>query len=156
MPPSSVFPQAFTCPLLAWLLHLLAAPLPRVTPPDFEAMHTFFSTRLTRAAMTAARPARRHLVRALRHHATRTRALSEQWRDKKPVDSIRTWFRTFFTALRVQGAQRRLSLRALLPNSTTSRIPEATRTQVAEPRSTSRRPRRTSATSTGWFAFATR
>ena len=65
----------------------------RDTLPTCEAMHTLLSTRLTRAALKAARPARRHVVRALRHHATRTRALGEQWRDAKAVDGIRTWFK---------------------------------------------------------------
>ncbi|HEX7936980.1 MAG TPA: hypothetical protein VF573_28425, partial [Paraburkholderia sp.] len=71
--------------------------------PLSEAMRTFLSTRFTRAALKAARPARRHVVRALRHHATRTRALGEQWRDAKAVDGIRTWFNTFFSALRTRG-----------------------------------------------------
>ncbi|WP_341313651.1 hypothetical protein WN982_20145 [Paraburkholderia sp. IMGN_8] len=119
-------------------------------------MHTLLSTRLTRAALKAARPARRHVVRALRHHATRTRALGEQWRDAKAVDGIRTWFQTFFAALRIQGGSRRFSLRTLLRKPTPLRALTATRrAPVAAPQSTSRRPRRMSTSgSTGWFAFA--
>jgi hypothetical protein len=117
-------------------------------------MHTFLSTRLTRAAMTAARPARRRVVHALRHHSARTRALTEQWRDTRPVDNIRTWFRTFFSALRVQGATRRFSLRTLLRKPTPLRL--AVRREPVAVRGMSRMPRRTSTTSTGWFVFASR
>ncbi|MBP0592844.1 hypothetical protein J8I87_24555 [Paraburkholderia sp. LEh10] len=119
-------------------------------------MHSPLSTRLTRA-FNAARPARRHLVRALRHHSARTRALAEQVRDAKPVDSVRLWFRTFFSALRTQGASRRLSLRTLLRSPAPVRMlgvsPRAAKPASA-PRGTSRRPRRLSTTSEGWFAFA--
>jgi len=119
-------------------------------------MHTLLSTRFTRAALKAARPARRHVVRALRHHATRTRALGEQWRDTKAVDGIRTWFNTFFSALRTRGSSRRFSLRTLLRKPTPLRLTAAQRAPVAVPsQSTSRRPRRMSTNgSTGWFAFA--
>ena len=119
-------------------------------------MHTLLSTRFTRAALKAARPARRHVVRALRHHATRTRALGEQWRDTKAVDCIRTWFNTFFSALRTRGGSRRFSLRTLLRKPTPLRLTAAQRAPLAVPsQSTSRRPRRMSTNgSTGWFAFA--
>ncbi|OLL33598.1 hypothetical protein BTH42_00975 [Burkholderia sp. SRS-W-2-2016] len=116
-------------------------------------MHTLLSTRLTRAALKAARPARRHVVRALRHHAARTRALGEQWRDAKAVDGIRTWFNTFFSALRQQGGTRRLSLRTLLRKPTPLRLAVAKRTPAVRV-NTSRRPRRLSTSSSGWFAFA--
>ncbi|MEX3930300.1 hypothetical protein AB4Y32_00545 [Paraburkholderia phymatum] len=128
-------------------------------------MHSPLSTRLTRA-FNAARPARRHVVRALRHHSARTRALAAQLRDAKPVDSVRVWFRIFFSALRMQGASRRLSLRTLLRNPSSVRMlgvsPRAAKQVVlagapkpaSSPRGTSRRPRRVSATSEGWFAFA--
>ncbi|WP_144154870.1 hypothetical protein [Paraburkholderia sp. BCC1885] len=114
-------------------------------------MHTLLSTRLTRAALKAARPARRHVVRALRHHATRTRALAGQWRDAKPVDGIRTWFQTFFVALRSKAGSRRFSLRTLLRKPTPLRALPAPRVVA---RSTSRRPRRMSFGSEGWFGFA--
>ncbi|MFM0069656.1 hypothetical protein PQQ86_00620 [Paraburkholderia sediminicola] len=118
-------------------------------------MHTLLSTRLTRAALKAARPARRHVVRALRHHATRTRALGEQWREAKAVDGIRTWFHTFFSALRLQGSSRRFSLRTLLRKPTPLRLTATHNAPVAAPQSTSRRPRRMSTSgSSGWFAFA--
>ncbi|PQV45225.1 hypothetical protein [Paraburkholderia sp. BL21I4N1] len=118
-------------------------------------MHTLLNTRLTRAALKAARPARRHVVRALRHHATRTRAMGEQWRDAKAVDGIRTWFHTFFSALRLQGSSRRFSLRTLLRKPTPLRLAAPQRAPVAAPQSMSRRPRRMSTNgSTGWFAFA--
>ncbi|WP_429300084.1 hypothetical protein [Paraburkholderia sp. GAS199] len=117
-------------------------------------MHTLLNTRLTRAALKAARPARRHVVRALRHHATRTRALGAQWRDAKAVDSVRTWFHTFFSALRLQGSTRRFSLRTLLRKPTPLRLSAPRRDAVVAPRSSTRRPRRASTNgSTGWFAF---
>ena len=118
-------------------------------------MHTLLSTRLTRAALKAARPARRHVVRALRHHATRTRALGEQWREAKAVDGLRTWFHTFFSALRLQGSSRRFSLRTLLRKPTPLRLTATRNAPVVAPQSTSRRPRRMSTSgSSGWFAFA--
>jgi len=117
-------------------------------------MHTLLNTRFTRAALKAARPARRHVVRALRHHATRTRALAGQWREAKPVDSIRTWFQMFFSALRTQAGSRRFSLRTLLRKPTPLRALPPKR--VSAPRSTSRRPRRMSFGNEGWFGFASR
>lgn len=124
------------------------------TLPNCEAMHTLLSTRLTRAALKAARPARRHMIRALRHHAARTRALGEQWRDAKAVDGIRTWFQTFFSALRQQSGTRRLSLRTLLRKPTPLRLAVAKRAPAAVQTPSSRRPRRLSTSSSGWFAFA--
>jgi len=115
-------------------------------------MHTLLSTRLTRAALKAARPTRRHLMQALRHHAARTRALGEQWRDAKAVDGIRTWFHTFFSALRQQSGARRFSLRKPTPQ----RLAAAKRAPTAAPLHASRRPRRLSTSSSGWFAFASR
>ncbi|WP_429283958.1 hypothetical protein [Paraburkholderia sp. GAS41] len=117
-------------------------------------MHTLLSTRLTRAALKAARPARRHVMRALRHHATRTRALAGQWRDAKAVDGIRTWFQTFFIALRTRAGSRRFSLRTLLRKPVPLRALPAPR--AVAPRSTSRRPRRMSFCCEGWFGFASR
>ncbi|MCX4163768.1 MULTISPECIES: hypothetical protein [Paraburkholderia] len=115
-------------------------------------MHNFFSTRLTHAALTAARPARRHVMRALRHHSARTRALAEQLRDARPVDGIRTWFYAFFSTLRSRRASHRLSLRTLLRKPAPLRAPSTLR--IPAPHSTSRRPRRLGASSAGWFAFA--
>jgi hypothetical protein len=117
-------------------------------------MHTLLSTRLTRAALKAARPARRHVVRALRHHSARTRALAEQWRGAKPVDSIRTWFYTFFAALRSQAGARRFSLRTLLRKPNAGRAVPARRSVPVHSRS--RGPRRSLTCGMGWFAFATR
>ena len=102
--------------------------------------------------MKAARPTRRHMMGALRHHAARTRALGEQWRDAKAVNGIRTWFQTFFSALRQQSGTRRLSLRTLLRKPTPLRLAVAKRPPVVHT-PTSRRPRRLSTSSSGWFAF---
>jgi hypothetical protein len=162
MPPASAFFSVefralvpfIATPSLAHLVLLWVHFPSRDTLPTCEAMHTLLSTRLTRAALKAARPARRHVVRALRHHATRTRALGEQWRDAKAVDGIRIWFHTFFSALRLQGSSRRFSLRTLL-RKPTPHLSMTKRTPVAVPQNTSRRPRRMSTnSSTGWFAFA--
>jgi hypothetical protein len=132
----------------------IPAHLPMCGPlPTREAMHTLLSTRLTHAALKAARPTHRHMMRALRHHAARTRALGEQWRDARAVDGIRTWFHTFFSALRQQGSTRRLSLRTLLRKPTPLRL--AVKERAPEVRvHASRRPRRLSTSSSGWFAFA--
>jgi hypothetical protein len=150
------FTPSFATPSLAHLV-LVFVHFPVHVPTcgpllTCEAMHTLLSTKLTRAALKAARPARRHLMRALRHHAARTRALGEQWRDAKAVDGIRTWFHTFFSALRQQSGTRRFSLRTLLRKPTPLRLAITKRAPVAR-LSTSRRPRRTSTSSSGWFAF---
>jgi len=123
-------------------------------------MHTVFDTRrLTHAALKAARPARRHVMRALRHHAARTRALAEQVRETKPIDSMRAWFHSFFSVLRLRSGARHFSLRTLLyrPNTQLRALGATGKPATASPapsRSSARRPRRTSASSTGWFAFA--
>jgi len=154
-PEFQAFAPFIATPPLAHLVLFMAHALSRDTLPTCEAMHTLLSTRLTRAALKAARPARRHVVRALRHHATRTRALGEQWREAKAVDGIRTWFHTFFSALRLQGSSRRFSLRTLLRKPTPLRLCAPRRAPVAAPQNTSRRPRRMSTSgSSGWFAFA--
>lgn len=136
----------------------LAAAIVRISParrrPSSKAMHTLLSTRLTRAARIAARPAQRHVARALRHHSARTRALAGQWRDARPVDGIRTWFNAFFAALRARRSSHRLSLRTLLRKPAPLRAPSTRR--IPAPHSTSRRPRRMGASSAGWFAFAAR
>jgi hypothetical protein len=152
MPPHPVSIQARAPISLARLLHICAAP-PGDSLPTFEAMHTLLSTRLSRAAFKAARPARRHVMRALRHHATRTRALAGQWREARPVDGIRTWFQAFFSALRMQAGTRRFSLRTLLRKPTPLRALPA---RKIAPRNVSRRPRRMSFGNEGWFAFASR
>lgn len=130
----------------------------RISParrrPFSKAMHTLLSTRLTRAARIAARPAQRHVARALRHHSARTRALAGQWRGAHPVDGIRTWFNAFFSALRARRSSHRLSLRTLLRKPAPLRAPSTRR--IPAPHSTSRRPRRMGASSAGWFAFAAR
>lgn len=92
------------------------------------------------------------MIRALRHHSARTQALAPQ-ATARPVDGIRSWFRGFFLNLRARAASRDVSLRTLL------RRPMQLRAPSPKPRAaalTSRRPRRTSATSAGWFAFAVR
>jgi hypothetical protein len=113
-------------------------------------MTTRIAKSLTRAAARAARPARRGVVRALRHHSARTQALTQQFRQVHPVDGIRSWFLGFFLTLR--ASSHRASLKALLRRPAQLRAPAPKAKSSAI---TSRRPRRVSATSPGWFAFAT-
>jgi hypothetical protein len=111
---------------------------------------------LTKVASRAARPARRGMIRALRHHSARTQALAEQLKNVHPVEGIRSWFRGFFFNLRVRAVSRKVSLRALLRRPAPLRAPSA---QPAKPKAaalTSRRPRRLSTSSAGWYAFAAR
>jgi hypothetical protein len=122
-------------------------------------MHTLFdTTRMTHAAHTAlkaARPARRHVVRSLRHHAARTRALAQQVRDVKPVDSMRAWFHSFFSVLRMRAGTRHFSLRTLLyrPNAPLRSLAAPSTVHAAR---NTRRPRRMATSSEGWFGFAMR
>jgi hypothetical protein len=110
---------------------------------------------LSRVASRAARPAKRGVIRALRHHSARTHALAEQIKHVRPVDGIRSWFRGFFFNLSVRAVSRKVSLRSLLPRATlrapTIKLP---RPQAAA--LTSRRPRRLSTSSEGWYGFAAR
>ncbi|MDR5821426.1 hypothetical protein QCE64_13125 [Caballeronia sp. LZ043] len=116
-------------------------------------MNSRIAMGLSRAASRAARPARRGMIRALRHHSTRTRLLAEQLKQVHPVDGIRSWFRGLFFNLRVRAASRRVSLRALLRRPVSLRAP----TPKPKPAAlTSRRPRRLSTSSAGWYAFAAR
>ncbi len=102
-------------------------------------------------------------MRALRHHAARTRALASQVREAKPVDGMRAWFHSFFSVLRVRSGARHFSLRTLLyrPNTPLQAFSaigtsSASSTDTVRAQHNPRRPRRTSASSTGWFAFAMR
>ncbi|CDY78091.1 FIG00454842: hypothetical protein [Caballeronia glathei] len=112
-----------------------------------------FASSITCVAVRAARPARRGVVRALRHHSARTQALAEQLKHVYPVDGIRSWFRGFFSTLRVRAATRRMSLKTLLRRPVQLRAPVP---KVKPAVLTSRRPRRLSTASAGWFAFAAR
>ncbi|MDE1142201.1 MULTISPECIES: hypothetical protein [Paraburkholderia] len=118
-------------------------------------MHTLFDTRrMTRAALKAARP-RRHVVRALRHHAARTHALAQHVREARPVDGMRAWFHAFFSVLRQRAGSRHFSLRTLLyrPNTTLRTLAAPSTVHTAR---NTRRPRRMGASSEGWFGFAMR
>jgi len=111
-------------------------------------------THAAHTALKAARPARRHVVRALRHHAARTRALAQQVRDVKAVDGMRSWFHSFFSVLRMRAGTRHFSLRTLLyrPNAPLRSLAAPATVHTAR---NTRRPRRM-AVSTGWFGFAMR
>src|ERR1700678_1723797 len=119
-------------------------------------MNIRFVNRLTRAAVRAARPAGRGVVRALRHHSARTQVLAGELKNIHPVDGIRSWFHGFFSNLRLRAASRQVRFKALL------RKPMQLRAPVAKPNpapdainTSSRRPRRLS-TSDGWFGFSSR
>lgn len=115
-------------------------------------MSTFFTTGLARAAFKAARPARRHVVRALRHHAARARALASRVLDAHPVDSLHAWFQAFFAVLRSRSGARHFSLRTLLYRPATPLRALAARRTANAPQT--RRPRRMAATSASWFVCA--
>ena len=108
---------------------------------------------LGRVASCAARPARRGVIRALRHHSARTQALAEQFSNARPVSGIRSWFRGFVFNLRARAVSRNLSLRTLLRRPMQLRAPSPKPKAAAL---TSRRPRRVSASSAGWYDFALR
>jgi hypothetical protein len=110
---------------------------------------------LSRVAARAARPAKRGVIRALRHHSARTHALAEQIKNVHPVDGIRSWFRGFFLNLRVQAA-RKVSLKALLRPPAPLRAPSSRPAKPKAAALTSRRPRRLLASSSAWYAFAAR
>jgi hypothetical protein len=112
---------------------------------------------LTRVAARAARPARRGVIRALRHHSARTHALAEQIKNVHPVEGIRSWFRGFFLNLRVSAVSRKVTLKALLPRPASLRAPSFAKSSKPKAAAqTSRRPRRLSTSSTAWYAFAAR
>jgi hypothetical protein len=111
---------------------------------------------LNRVAVRAARPAKRGVIRALRHHSARTHALAEQLKHVHPVDGIRSWFRGFFVNLRVRAVSRKVSLRSLLPRPVSLHAPVAKAPKPNAAAITSRRPRRLSTSSAGWYAFAAR
>ncbi|WP_207000124.1 hypothetical protein [Trinickia mobilis] len=121
-------------------------------------MHTRLTTRIKRVALKAARPARRQIVRALRHHAARTRQLAQQ-RQAWSADGFRAWFQTLFSILRMRAGARpfsRFSLRTLLPKPpVTLHALTSRRTPDGSLHGANRRPRRLAA-SAGWFAFAAR
>ena len=116
-------------------------------------MHRKIAIRLKHAALKAARPARRGVVRALRHHAARARQIARPFENQAPAGLLRSWLRALVAVLRTRRAARRFSLRALLVK------PAVRRVQAAQARflhqATHRRPRRLLA-SAEWFAFAAR
>ncbi|WJF90173.1 hypothetical protein QS306_00300 [Paraburkholderia bonniea] len=117
-------------------------------------MNTFFTSRLTRAAFQATRPSRGRVVRALRHHVARARALAAQWREMHAANSgVRAWFRRFFSALRLPGNSRQFLPRALFRRPAMLRRPVALPARLP---GMGRRPRRMSPASADWFAFSGR
>jgi len=120
-------------------------------------MHRHLALRLKQAALKAARPEPRRIIRALRPHATaaQMRATGSN-ACAKPVPQggiLRAWLRTLLAALWARRGARPFSLRMLLRHGAQSR-PFAQRDHAAY-RVTNRRPRRLAA-SEGWFSFAAR
>ncbi len=112
--------------------------------------------RLKQAALKAARPARRGIVRALRHHAAsahrqQARAGIRPQTSAGPGGFVRAWLRTLISALWVRSAARPFSLRTLLRHRTRTSF-AAARGNTAH-RVANRRVRRLAA-SAGWFSFA--
>ncbi|CAN7536699.1 hypothetical protein LJR230_003674 [Trinickia sp. LjRoot230] len=120
-------------------------------------MYRRFAIRLKHAALKAARPARRGVIRALRHHAARARRiarpLAPAGRAQAAGGMLRGWLQTLLATLQARNASRRFSLRALFVKPAVRRV-HAARARFA-PRALERRPRRLAA-SAGWFAFAAR
>jgi hypothetical protein len=121
-------------------------------------MHRRLALRLKQAALKAARPARRGIVRALRHHAASNRnQVSHPSPSAKPPGVLRAWLQTLLAALWARNwarsSTRRFSLRTLLHHSV--RPHPASEPRNATPRVTNRRPRRLAA-SAEWFSFAAR
>jgi len=108
--------------------------------------------------LSPARPIRRAPMPALRHHAVRTGALSQQPAHGQPstgrTHGLRAWLRAVLSALRTGTRARRLLLRRLLRRATIRRsaVAPAKRSATA---GGNRRPRRLAA-SAGWFGFASR
>jgi hypothetical protein len=109
--------------------------------------------RLKQAALKAARPARRGIVRALRHHAASARRQSARANPSvrsEPAGVLRAWLRALVAALLARNAVRSFSLNTLLRHNTRPRAAAARDSYRA---TSSRRVRRL-AGSAGWFSFA--
>lgn len=122
-------------------------------------MHKRLSSRHNRMTLSPARPVHRTSIRALRHHAARTRALDTRrsatnGSHERSGGLLRSWLRAVLSALRIGTRARRVQLRRLLRRATIRRstLARAKRSATA---SGNRLPRRLSA-STGWFTFGSR
>jgi hypothetical protein len=123
---------------------------------QFVTMHRRLAFRLKQAALKAARPARRGIVRALRHHAAsaRMQAASRPSSSAAPQGGVlRAWLHTLLAALWARSGMPRFSLRTLLHHNSQSRVFTSGGKTVR--RMLSRRPRRLAA-SPEWFSFAAR
>jgi len=89
-----------------------APPVDRDTVSVSVPMHRRIAIRLKHAALKAARPARRGVVRALRHHAVRARRSVRSFDHQAPTGLLRSWLRALVAVLRTRRAARRFSLRA--------------------------------------------
>ncbi|WP_179402923.1 hypothetical protein [Burkholderia guangdongensis] len=91
--------------------------------------------------------------RTLRHHRARSQALAGRKLQHGRLEGIRAWFRAFFSMMNAHVLVRRTGLRSLLQKPSSLRALALRRAHGPQRRIN--RPRR-QATSTGWFAFATR
>jgi|ERR1700738_2767117 hypothetical protein len=146
---------------MARLLHLQCSALHNAsgTFSDSLTMHRRLALRFQQAALKAACPARRGIVRALRHHAASNRnQVTDPSPSAKPEGGIlRAWLHTLLAALWARNwarnATRRFSLRTLLHHGVRPR--SASEPAHATHRMPNRRPRRLAA-SAEWFSFAAR
>ncbi|WP_414443393.1 hypothetical protein [Burkholderia sp. 22PA0106] len=114
------------------------------------------TSRLTRAAKRLAPLEPRRIVRTLRHHQARTRALASRAVTPSAPrlgSGLRTWLHNFLAAMRAHANTRRLGLPALLRKPSSLRL--LTLRRANGPRRRVNRPRRLLA-SAGWFAFGAR
>jgi hypothetical protein len=112
------------------------------------------TSRLNRAARRLSQLEPRRIVRTLRHHQARTRALATRAvTSASRLDGLRAWLHSFLAAMRAHAGARRFGLPALLRKPSSLRLLALRRANG--PRRRVNRPRRLSA-SAGWFAFGAR
>ncbi|MEX3526477.1 MAG: hypothetical protein VB143_03245 [Burkholderia sp.] len=113
------------------------------------------TSRLNRAAKRLAPLEPRRIIRALRHHHARTRALANRAITPAAprLGGLRSWLHAFLATMRAHANARRLGLPALLRKPSSLRLLALRRANG--PRRRVNRPRRLSA-SAGWFAFGAR
>ncbi len=113
-------------------------------------MSVRLTSRLGRVARTALPAAPRRIVRALRHHSARARALAERAQQPLRFTGIRSWLQALVAIMSAHAAARRGALRLLLQKPSSLRELAARR---AAPRRRVNRPRRLAASTAGWFGF---
>jgi hypothetical protein len=140
---------------MAQMLLVQSAPATSGPVSPFVTMKKHLALRLKQAALKAARPAQRKIVRALRHHVARVqRASSVPATNAAPRGGwfVRAWLQAVLAALWARNSVRQLSLRMFTRHSGSRFL--ASRDHAVR-RIPSRRPRRLAA-SAEWFSFGAR